>query len=171
MDHTFRRIVTGRNKDGKSFIDKDTELQIGPHSWIDFWKTNFVPASLEDEFDVVSTAPSLEPPRGGTCFRFFEIPPQDPDLTSEQAQHAAAEAFASWGASHCRVDTSRNPMMHTTSTIDYVVILRGKVTLIVDNGEVTLKPFDVVVQRGTNHYWLNYENEPALLMGVLVDAK
>ena len=113
---------------------------------------------------------SLEPPSGGTIFRFFEIPPQDPSLSPEQAERAAAEAFAAAGASHCRVDTRRNPMMHTTSSIDYVVVLKGRVRLLLDADQVELSPFDVVVQRGTNHYWLNYGSEPALLMGVLLDA-
>jgi hypothetical protein len=62
-------------------------------------------------------------------------------------------------------------MMHTTSTIDYVVVLKGRVTLLLDEGEVSLAPFDVVVQRGTNHYWLNQDSEPALLLGVLLDAR
>jgi hypothetical protein len=62
-------------------------------------------------------------------------------------------------------------MMHTTSTIDYVVVLRGRVTLLLDQAEVALCPFDVVVQRGTNHYWLNPGSDPALLMGVLLDAR
>lgn len=47
----------------------------------------------------------------------------------------------------------------------------GQVTLLLDEAEVPLRPFDVVVQRGTNHYWLNQGPEPALLMGVLVDAR
>ena len=62
-------------------------------------------------------------------------------------------------------------MMHTTTTIDYVVLLRGEVTLLLDEAEVPLRPFNVVVQRGTNHYWINPHSEPALLMGVLIDAR
>jgi len=48
--------------------------------------------------------------------------------------------------------------------------LKGDVTLILDEEEVDLKPFDVVVQRGTNHAWVNNGNEPALLIAVLVDS-
>jgi uncharacterized cupin superfamily protein len=63
-------------------------------------------------------------------------------------------------------------MMHTTQTIDYVMILSGAVSLLLDEGEeVALAPFDVVVQRGTNHYWINRGREPAVLMAVLVDAR
>ena len=60
--------------------------------------------------------------------------------------------------------------MHKTETIDYIIILKGDVTLILDEEEVELKPFDVVVQRGTNHAWINNGNEPALLIAVLVDS-
>jgi hypothetical protein len=45
------------------------------------------------------------------------------------------------------------------------------VTLLLDQGEVDLKPFDVVVQRGTNHAWVNKGKEPALIAAVLVDAR
>ena len=51
-----------------------------------------------------------------------------------------------------------------------IILLRGDVTLILDQDEVRLKPFDVVVQRGTNHAGRNNRNEPALLAGVLIDA-
>ncbi|WP_131781514.1 cupin domain-containing protein [Legionella gresilensis] len=62
-------------------------------------------------------------------------------------------------------------MMHTTNTIDYVVVLKGEVTLLLDDGEVRLKPFDAVLQRSTNHYWINEGNEPVLMLGVLLVAK
>jgi hypothetical protein len=31
------------------------------------------------------------------------------------------------------------------------------------------EPFDVVLQRATNHAWVNRSDEPALLMAVLID--
>ena len=42
--------------------------------------------------------------------------------------------------------------------------------LLLDEDEVKLKPFDVVVQRGTNHAWVNLGEEPALLIAVLIDS-
>jgi len=41
---------------------------------------------------------------------------------------------------------------------------------VLDRGEVDLQPFDVVVQRGSNHTWVNRAGENALLMAVLVNA-
>jgi len=40
-----------------------------------------------------------------------------------------------------------------------------------DQDEVELQPFDVVVQRGTNHAWVNHGSEPALLIAVLIDSE
>ena len=60
--------------------------------------------------------------------------------------------------------------MHKTETVDYIILLKGDVTLILDEEEVSLKPFDVVVQRGTNHAWVNNGTEPALLIAVLIDS-
>ena len=50
-------------------------------------------------------------------------------------------------------------------------MLKGEVTMFLDEDEVDLKPFDVVVQRGTNHAWVNKGSEPAVLVAVLIDAE
>ena len=47
-------------------------------------------------------------------------------------QEIAADAFEKIGAAHHRVDTSKHPAMHKTETIDYIVLLKGDVTLILD---------------------------------------
>jgi quercetin dioxygenase-like cupin family protein len=59
--------------------------------------------------------------------------------------------------------------MHKSTTTDYIILLKGEITLVLDKEERTLKPLDCVVQRGTNHAWVNRGTEPALLMAVLVD--
>ena len=86
-------------------------------------------------------------------------------------QEIAADAFEKIGAAHHRIDTTKHPAMHKTETIDYIILLKGDVTLVLDQEEVDLKPFDVVVQRGTNHAWVNNGDEPALLIAVLIDSK
>ena len=91
-------------------------------------------------------------------------------MPDEVLQEVAADAFEKIGAGHHRVDTTKHPAMHKTDTIDYIILLKGDVTLILDEEEVDLKPFDVVVQRGTNHAWVNNGNEPALLIAVLIDS-
>jgi quercetin dioxygenase-like cupin family protein len=60
--------------------------------------------------------------------------------------------------------------MHKTDTVDYIILLSGQVSLILDEGEVEMAPMDVVIQRGTNHAWVNHGDEPAVLAGILIDA-
>ena len=112
----------------------------------------------------------MSPSRGGTKFRYFQINPIPEGVPNEMMQEIAADAFKKVGAAHHRVDTSKHPAMHKTETVDYIILLKGDVTLILDEEEVNLKPFDVVVQRGTNHAWVNNGNEPALLIAVLIDS-
>ena len=52
----------------------------------------------------------------------------------------AADAFDKIKASHCRVDVSKHPAMHKTDSIDYIILLKGDVTLILDEDEIDLKP-------------------------------
>ena len=73
------------------------------------------------------------------------------------------------GGAHLRIDTRRHPAMHRSRTTD-IVLLPGEITLLLDEDEVDLKPFDTVIQRGTNHAWCNRGSVPALLMAVLVDG-
>ena len=112
----------------------------------------------------------LSPPSGGTKFRYFQINPLPEGVPEDMLQEIAADAFEKVGAAHHRVDTTKHPAMHKTDTVDYIILLKGDVTLILDEEEVDLKPFDVVVQRGTNHAWVNNGNEPALLIAVLIDS-
>ena len=44
-------------------------------------------------------------------------------------------------------------------------------TALLDIGDVQMKPFDVLIQRGTNHGWVNHGDTPALLAAILVDAE
>ena len=72
------------------------------------------------------------------------------------------------GSPECRVDTSRHPLMHVTPTTDYVMLLSGAVSLLLDVGEpIALQPFDCVVQRATNHAWIVTGSEPAFLLAVM----
>ncbi len=61
--------------------------------------------------------------------------------------------------------------MHRSQTLDYIVLLKGRVKLVLDDEDTILSPFDVVIQRGTNHAWVNLEDSPATLLGVLMHVK
>jgi len=61
--------------------------------------------------------------------------------------------------------------MHRTETIDYIVMLSGEIDMDMDDSTVKLRAGDAMVQRGTNHAWVNRGKEPARLAIVLLDAK
>ena len=63
------------------------------------------------------------------------------------------------------------PRLHRTDSIDYGVVMSGKIDMELDNGVVVhLKAGDVFVQRGTLHNWVNNGAEPCVIAFVLIDA-
>ena len=170
----MRRIVTGHNSSGKSIISIDgpPARSIGEDvgGLFEIWNTD---GNLIDTTDLVDRADIdiiLSPPESGSKFRYFQINPTPEGVPMDIMQEIAADAFKRIGAAHHRIDTSKHPAMHKTNTIDYIILLKGDVTLILDEEEVRLEPHDVVVQRGTNHAWVNNGDEPALLIAVLIDS-
>ena len=170
----MRRIVTGHNEDGRSIItiDGPPARSIGEDvgGLFELWNTDGNIIDTKDNLDRADQDIILSPPTSGTKFRYFQINPTPEGIPIEIMQEIAADAFEKIGAGHHRIDTSKHPAMHKTETIDYIILLKGDVTLILDEDEVTLKPHDVVVQRGTNHAWVNNGDEPALLIAVLIDS-
>ena len=170
----MRRIITGHNGEGKSIItiDGPPARSIGEDvgGLFEIWNTDGNLIDTTDPIDRADTDIILSPPENGSKFRYFQINPTPEGVPMEIMQEIAADAFEKIGAAHHRIDTSKHPAMHKTDTIDYIILLEGDVTLILDEEEVRLKPHDVVVQRGTNHAWVNNGDEPALLIAVLIDS-
>ena len=170
----MRRIITGHNENGKSIITMDgpPARSIGEDvgGLFELWNTDGNEVISSDVIDRADDEIILSPPSGGTKLRYFQINPLPEGVPEDILQEIAADAFEKVGAAHHRVDTTKHPAMHKTETVDYIILLKGDVTLILDEEEVNLKPFDVVVQRGTNHAWVNNGTEPALLIAVLIDS-
>ena len=126
----LRRVVTGIDAAGKSYVAID-----GPPANIresdgrgaaEFWITDATPADNAAPGDpAAERPPRLEPPAGGSVIRYFMVAPENKALSLAELEAQSAARFAAMGASHCRVDTSRHPSMHTTRTVDYIVVLRG----------------------------------------------
>jgi gentisate 1,2-dioxygenase len=51
------------------------------------------------------------------------------------------------------------------------LVMTGKSTCALDDSEVHLKAGDIVIQRGTNHAWVNRGDKPCRIAFVLLDAK
>jgi mannose-6-phosphate isomerase-like protein (cupin superfamily) len=63
------------------------------------------------------------------------------------------------------------PRNHRTNSIDYAVVLSGEIDMELDDGMVTLRAGDVLVQRGTVHNWVNRYKVPCVIAFVLIDAR
>jgi mannose-6-phosphate isomerase-like protein (cupin superfamily) len=168
-----RRVLTGHDSQGRSTFIADGEASSVKESpampglaLTDLWETAGAPASNEGDNDAAARPVRLEPPRNGTIFRIVEFPP-DAQWRTERSR----EAFEAIGAAHAPDPTSSDPMMHKTSTVDYIVVLKGEIHAIMETGEKLLRAGDVLVQRGTNHSWSVRGNEPCIVAVVLVSAR
>jgi hypothetical protein len=169
---SFRRIVTGHDANGRSVVVSDGPATNTVGSLTNFWATDATPARIDAPDPTAGPPLGLHPPREGVTFRFFQVQPEKSfaALPREELWAMARERFKAMGADDALVDTTRHPAMHKTRTVDYIVLLEGEVTLLLDEADVPMKPFDVVVQRGTNHAWVNTGNAVATLMAVLIDG-
>ncbi len=145
----IHRVVTGHdaNQTAKKLIDapatnKRTSKSGGVSTLI--WCTDRTPADIgvgENIEDMGARVLGTPPPPNGTRFTVNDIPP------------------------------GRSGPMHRTETIDYVIVLSGEVEMEMDNSTIKLKAGDVLVQRGTNHAWVNRGTEAARIAFILIDAE
>jgi mannose-6-phosphate isomerase-like protein (cupin superfamily) len=169
-----RRVVTGHDADGRSIIGRDgiapnmKEMPSFPGlALTDLWETKGAPASNSGDADAAERPVHLEPPKNGTIVRIVEFPP---DSTRPQTSDGR-EGFKAIGAGHAQDKHSSDPMMHRTSTVDYIIVLKGEIYAVMEKGETLLKPGDVLIQRGTMHSWSVRTSEPCIVAAILVNAK
>ncbi len=174
MAYKIRRVITGHDKNGKAICVSDemaTEiLQRDSRPGVtltNFWQSKNIPTEYDGSEETLGEAFILHPPKNGSIFRMVEFEPEDPEVLKSLD---GKEAFSEMGASNAIVENARHPFMHRTDSVDYAVIVRGEITMLLDDSEVELKQGDVVIQRGTNHAWSNKSNETCLIAFVLVDA-
>ena len=70
------------------------------------------------------------------------------------------------------VGAGENPAdVHQSDTIDFAVVLSGRVTLILGNGDdVELATGDCLVQGGNLHHWRNETSEPCVIAAFMTGA-
>ena len=169
-----RRVLTGHDAEGRSTFIADghapnvKEMASMPGlALTDLWETGSAPASNAGDEDAAARPVRLEPPQNGTILRIVEFPP---DSAWRESADAKA-AFKSIGAGHAKDHASSDPMMHKTSTVDYIIVLKGEIHAVMERGETLLRAGDILVQRGTNHSWSVRGNEPCIVAAVLVSAR
>jgi len=146
----IRRVVTGHDKSGQATVIVDSiatntrSPRPGQYTTM-MWCSDDMPVSMplgEDVEDMGARKLGTYPPVNGTRFMIAEYPP------------------------------GNHPRRHRTETIDYIVVLSGRVQMFLDNEEmVELGEGDVMIQRGTYHAWLNPGPDVCRMAFVLIDAK
>src|SRR5947209_16167630 len=129
----IRRIITGHDRDHVAKVIMDgpaTNAKSGASGATStlIWSTDSTPAdiSIGDEVeDLGARILGTAPPAQGTRFAVITFPPGNPGR------------------------------MHRTETIDYVVVMQGELDMDMDDSTVKLKAGDVMMQRATNHAWIN----------------
>ncbi|MGX5696263.1 cupin domain-containing protein [Agromyces soli] len=172
-----RRIVTGHDDSGRAVIlfdDADAPNSFASETIPGFGATVawFTPAGVVDHVSDEDPAPAGAkidfPAVGETVVRIADFPPDEvyPDdagdaVFDEIGAHEERDA----GSEH---SAGKHFWFHRTESIDYAVVLEGEITLLVDDGEVTMTAGDVAIQRATAHAWSNRTNATARVLFVLV---
>lgn len=178
MPYQPRRVVTGHNAQGLSFIVSDGPPDRGVYMAThglrarEYWNTKGAPARIERS---ASERPEdgiiIAPPEKGTRIRVcdFEPEPEGMHAADRQAALADFENVGGAGAYQGGKDGA-HPMMHRTETIDYGIVLEGEIYLVLDEEETLLKSGDIVIQVGTTHAWSNRSKDICRMAFVLVDG-
>ncbi|KAM0288455.1 hypothetical protein ACHAO9_007101 [Fusarium lateritium] len=140
----LRRIITGHNDKGLAIVKYDDKVSatIEPHG-----------AAVRSLWITDSSPVDLSAPgdnanaeigiiNNGSIFRIVDFPPR--------------------GSGH----------IHRTISLDYVIVQKGTILLILDDGSKTqVNEGEVVVQQGTMHGWENATDEWVRLLVILLPAK
>jgi len=177
-----KRALTGRDAAGKSVFksfdvtSKVVELDSNPGlTFYELYMTEGVPQLTGLEPDPMLKGTIGFPGPGGTMFRLISYPPKRPEgykppagVTFESALKEMSDKVPGMGD----VFDRSAPGMHTSDTIDYGVVVRGEMTLELDDGQkVHLRQGDCIVQNGTRHRWRNPLPEPCLMAFISVGGK
>lgn len=177
-----KRALTGRDAAGKSVFKsfdvttKVVDIEASPGlTFYELYRTEGVPKLTGLEVDPMLDGTIAFPGPGGTMFRLISYPPRRPEgykpppgVTLESALKELNDKVPGMGD----VMERGAPGMHTSDTIDYGVVVRGEMTLELDDGQkIHLRQGDTIVQNGTRHRWRNPLAEPCLMAFISVGGK
>lgn len=171
-----RRVVTGHDDDGRAVILLD---DIAPNTFRSptipgfgaavAWLTSAHVDHISDHDPVGAGSPIPGfPGVGETIIRIAEFPPDKvypQDAKEKIFDEIDGKAEAADGSKH---SGGKHFWFHRTESIDYAIVLEGEITLLVDEGEATLRAGDVAVQRATSHAWSNRTDKVARIAFILI---
>lgn len=177
MRGAIRRIVTGHDAQGRAVVLADGPapfVHSNPHDpdfrSTDIWRTFASPAPIVPAAEEPTLGPRRQlPAPAGTVLRINVFPPEPAQVRAMSAADSAS-LFANLGNEKAASLGARHPLMHRTATIDYAIILSGRITMLLDEQDVELRAGDIVVQCGTNHAWSNRSDDVCVIAFILIDG-
>lgn len=144
-----KRYVAGLGPSGKSRVVSETELT-GMSDIPGVGATNLWTGRLEGLADNASPVE-----QGLAPFRFEQL---------------AEPVYAMMLAEYAPGMGADDPHMHFTDTADHFYMLEGEAVLVLEEGDVVLRPGDVGICRGVMHGWRNDGDKPARLVTFVLPA-
>jgi quercetin dioxygenase-like cupin family protein len=138
-----RRIVTGLNAEGRSCVTSDMAIDGLPHG---------------RETPTVLWHSASFPARN--------------DGNDDAGRSFGADVFDLPGSLILfTIAPDGPPSWHATDTLDYVVVLNGRVRLDLEDGHVEASAGDVIIDRGVLHSWSALDGKPVTMLGCLIKAE
>jgi hypothetical protein len=174
----IRRVVLGENAAGKAVVISDgaspRELALEHTPGFvsaPIWTTATVPSRPHDGTDPMASGGTLLQPAGGSTFMLITFPPDAVFMSPAFKPELAGPEHAKAAPGIAETFEMENPGMHKTPTLDYGVVLDGRISLELDDGViVNLERGDTFVQHGARHAWRNPGDASATIAVVLIGA-
>lgn len=142
----LRRVIAGHDQASSSAILSDAKLDapitVDPFTKVHvLWQEPAAPPTNRVE-DGFPQAKTL-------------IPPQDT------------------GSSFWKVEVApgNRPALREHTSLDFILITKGELSYVTEDGEITLREGDIMVQSGNSHGWRNHTSDDAALAVVHVGAR
>lgn len=171
----IRRVVTGHDENGAAIVIIDASAanarvrKAGGLTSTLMWLEDATPADNAGDEDKGARDSGVAPPEGGSVFRVVDFPPESE--TGGAFSNEDMKAEMGLGPDDDGSPPPRHASMHRTRSVDYAIVMAGEIDMLLDDTEVHVKQGDIIVQRGTNHAWVNRGDKPCRIAFVLVDAK
>jgi quercetin dioxygenase-like cupin family protein len=146
----IRRVITGHDAQGRSIVLADGQttthdIGSGRMTLFDIWSVPATPVAIEaTEPDPTAIPLDFEIPKAGLRVRYLDVPPASGDS---------------------------KPFEHRTESLDIVIIIDGEMTMPMDGQDIVLRTGDVLIQRGTNHAWVNRSDRVCRVLFIIVAGK
>jgi hypothetical protein len=176
-----RLVVTGHDPEGRAIVVSDdhpvdvVRFETLPgYEIASLWTTSSVEGGSLASGDSVIGEGAFVPGPGETRLLLFRLPSPSELAAAAEMGSTPDTMMEEFLAKVPDLAASADPEtgLHSTPTVDYVIVLTGSVLMALDDGAVVaLGPGDVVIQNGTAHAWYSGGEEGAVLAAVMVGGQ